>query len=239
MSSLHQEIEQLIARARADLALQPLNQDISKRIKALTDLQSILLHQELPQDELMTIRRQIAQISATSISAPRTTTLPVHSAATVIPTPTVAPAPVATPVPTVPIVPTPPPIQPQAAAPSLTQQGLQALLNPGTLAELLRASTARGNQTPTPTAQPIPPPSAPPSMSQSASVASQGAASSLIASLRAKGLLPPVSNPSAPPAQISSLPLVLPGQGAPAASAPPLFSITTIDVPLNSSSVKT
>ncbi|KAI5305992.1 hypothetical protein KEM56_002615 [Ascosphaera pollenicola] len=235
MASLHREIEQLIARARADLALQPLDQDINKRIKALTDLQTILLHQELPQAELMTIKRQIAQISATS-NVPRASTLPVPPAPTATATPLVPP-PVATPVPPVAVMPTPPP---QAAVPNLTQQSLQALFNPGTLAELLRASTARGNPTPPPAAQPVPqpPPLAAPSMPQPASVAPQGLSGSLIASLRAKGLLPRLPGPPAP-AQTPQLPLMVPGQTPSAASAPPFLSITTIDVPLNSSSVKT
>lgn len=221
IESLHRDIEDLIRVARAEFAANPYDIAIQTRLKALLDLQSILTNQQLPPDQIQLIRDQVAQLSP----APRPSSV------------------------------APPPIL--AVAPPPTQNSglqqppdLQALLSSNALADLL-ASAARAQQTtsitsnatipmqqsqahtPQPPNNPIP---GPPSREIS-----------LLAQLRASGLLPPAGNTSVngslppPPPQFSfSLPtpnvqnpLALPANMARSA----LMEVRN-DVQLTSASVK-
>ncbi|KKZ59181.1 hypothetical protein EMCG_05428 [[Emmonsia] crescens] len=186
LGALHRDIENLISTARADFAINPLDTSIQQRLKALLDLQNILQQQKLPQDQLKLIRDQVSQLST---PAPQPQPPP-----RVIPTPSI-----------------PQPVQPLQ---SLTPQpNLQALLNPATIAELIKATTNQQSRTPPPPshitpflqtqATSTPPPPAP-------STAPTLTENPLIASLRARGLLPPptASAPPTPP----NLPFILPGQ---------------------------
>ncbi|KAA6409587.1 MAG: mRNA cleavage factor complex component Pcf11 [Lasallia pustulata] len=225
IGSLHRDIENLIRIARAEFAANPFETAIQTRLKALLDLQSILESQQLPPDQIQLIRDQVAQLSP----PPRPSS--------------VAPSQNA-----------PPPVL--AAVPPPQSSGvqqppdLQALLSSNALADLL-ASAARAQQTPN-----IPPNAAIPMQQRQAQTpqpsnppisAPPSGESSLLAQLRASGLLPyPGNTPAAgsvppPPPQFpSSLPtpnmqnpLVLPsGMSRPAQTE------VRNDVQLTSASVK-
>ncbi|PGH13738.1 hypothetical protein AJ79_03437 [Helicocarpus griseus UAMH5409] len=185
LGALHRDIENLILTARADFATNPLDPSIQQRLKALLDLQNILQQQKLPQDQLKLIRDQVSQLSPAPQPPPR-------------------------------VVPTPPIPQPVQSVPSQTPQpNLQALLNPNTIAELLKATTNQQSRTPPPplippflqpqatstSTPPPPPPSTAPVQTENP----------LIASLRARGLLPPPTGSTSPTPP--NLPFILPGQG--------------------------
>ncbi|EEH23142.2 hypothetical protein PABG_05353 [Paracoccidioides brasiliensis Pb03] len=213
LGALHRDIENLISNSRIDFANNPLDPSIQQRLKALLDLQNILQQQKLPQDQLRLIRDQVSQLSPPSQPPPRA-------------------------------VPTPPvqSVQPmQQSQPS--QPNLQALLNPNTIAELLKVRTNQQSLTPPPpphipsflqqaatSTPPPPPPSTAPALAENP----------LIASLRARGLLPPpvTSTPPTP----TNLPFILPGQAgytAPVA-IPQLSSLSEakINVQMTSASIK-
>ncbi|KAK2755685.1 hypothetical protein FQN54_005834 [Arachnomyces sp. PD_36] len=183
---LHRDIENLIATARSDFAANPLDTSVQQRLKALLDLQSILQRQQLPQDQLKLIREQVSQLAPPPKPAPQ----PTPSQQQPAPTP-----PVAT-----------PPTNPASNA--SFPPNIQSLLNSNTLADLIKATANRQRPTPPPQSQqafPVPQPST----SQAAAPATSE--NPLIASLRARGLLPPpTAAPAAP--EIPHLPFILPGQ---------------------------
>lgn len=135
--------------------------------------------------------------------------------------------------------PAPAPPVPVATPPTLpASQPLQQLLNPGTLAELLKATA--GNQ------QPTPPPQFPaiPTIPQMpTSSTPQPAENPLIAALRSRGLLP---SASAPPSLASGtptggpLPFMIPGQAqsTPPVSTPQASLSSSSTVPMNTASMK-
>ncbi|OAX81705.1 hypothetical protein ACJ72_03949 [Emergomyces africanus] len=197
LDALHRDIENLISTARTDFANNPLDPSIQQRLKALLDLQNILMQQKLPQDQLKLIRDQVSQLSPQ------------------------APQPQPQPQPPLRVASTPPitqtilPIQSQTPQPNL-----QALLNPATIAELIKATTSQQSRTPPPPQPPhlpsflqpqatsTPPPPVP--TTAPTTTAPTPTENPLIASLRARGLLPPPTA-SAPPTP-SNLPFILPGQ---------------------------
>lgn len=162
---------------------------MQQRLKALLDLQSILQRQQLPQEQLKLIRDQVSQLAP----VPKVVPQPTPSLPPVAPTP-----PVAT-----------PPTQP-VSNPSIPPN-LQSLLNSNTLADLIKATSSRQRPTPPPQPQqtfPAPQPST--AQAPAAPVTSENP---LIASLRARGLLPPATAAPAPAApEIPHLPFILPGQ---------------------------
>ncbi|KOC09168.1 mRNA cleavage factor complex component Pcf11 [Aspergillus flavus AF70] len=191
LSALNRDIEALIATARSDFANNPLVPSVQQRLKALLDLQGILQRQELTQEQLKLVRDQVSALS------PK----PPISVSSSLP-------------PAIPAVSTPSMAMPPVQAIS---QPLQQLLNPGTLAELIKTTAARQQPTPPP------PPQAPSILSQApSSVTSQPTVTltpenPLIAALRARGLLPPASAPpttSATPSSslVSVFPFIVPGQ---------------------------
>ncbi|OKL59084.1 hypothetical protein UA08_05838 [Talaromyces atroroseus] len=119
----------------------------------------------------------------------------------------------------------------QAATP---QPNLATLLNPNTLAGLLQATANRQ--------QPTPPPALASNLSQlqPSSTPQAAAENPLIASLRARGLLPPVSATGTPPAATPfNLPLIIPGQTPPVSvPTPQNASDITINVHLSTASIK-
>ncbi|EEP78358.1 conserved hypothetical protein [Uncinocarpus reesii 1704] len=223
LASLHRDIDNLIMSARNDFANRPLDSSVQQRLKALLDLQSILQQQKLPQEQLKLIRDQVSKLA---IAAPPTP-VPVPAA----PVPTTA---VQTPsIPTL-TTHTPPP-------------NLQALLNPTTLASLIKATANSQNRTPPPP-PPAPlaqvfPQQAPASSSNTPSISAPVVTENpLIASLRARGLLPPVLNtpPQQPPA---NLPFLLPSQNGYTPSTTPQLPTQTqtdikISVQMSSASIK-
>ena len=221
--SLNQDIENLITGARADFTNNPLDPSIQQRLKALLDLQSILQRQTLPDDQLKLIRDQVSQLSTAAQQQRR------HTASA-----------------------NPPPQVPPAAAPLLNQTtsqtpqaNLQALLNPNTLAELLKTTAASQGRTPPPPPPPQPqqpPQPKPPSISATPSTTPTPALENpLIASLRARGLLPQVPSASGTPTP-PNMPFILPGQTGSAQPTPPegtsQLSTVKINVQMTSASIR-
>jgi pre-mRNA cleavage complex 2 protein Pcf11 len=120
-------------------------------------------------------------------------------------------------------------------------QPLQQLLNPGTLAELIKATAARQQPTPPPQIPVLPqiPVSSTPQIPTSAPE------NPLIAALRAKGLLPASSAPpgaSIPQPNVGPFPFIVPGQVryTPPVPTPQTVNTTNvqINVQMNTASIK-
>lgn len=211
LESLNRDLDALVASARLEFANSPFHQPSQQRLKALLDLQGILQKQQLTPDQMKLVR---AQLSALAVPQP---------------TPSAPPQPVALP-PPAPI--STPPVH-------SASQPLQQLLNPGTLAELIKATAVQ---------QPTPPPL--PSMPQIPPVSNTPpmADNPLIAALRSRGILPAASTPpnlasGGTPPQGGSLPFIIPGhlQATPPAPAvqPPIPSnSSSSQVPMTTASMK-
>lgn len=158
------------------------------------------------------------------------------------PAPKPVPQPIPQPTPTIPsVAPTPPvptpPAQP-ASGPAM-QPNLQSLLNSSTLADLLKVTANRQRPTPPPQPQQT----FPTTQTSTAQAAPPAAAAvtpenPLIASLRARGLLPPP--PTAPAApEPPNFPFILPGQAGfnPAAATQPNAAAAT-KVQMTSASIR-
>ncbi|PWY78412.1 hypothetical protein BO94DRAFT_548654 [Aspergillus sclerotioniger CBS 115572] len=220
LSALNRDIEALITTARSDFANNPLEPSVQQRLKALLDLQGILQRQELTQEQLKLVRGQVSAL------APK----PVVAAPQTIP-------------PNVPAISTPPMVTPPTQTLS---QPLQQLLNPGTLAGLIKATAARQQPTPPPQIHNILPqiPTNPSVPQPSIGAAPENP---LIAALRAQGLLPPASAPpapftAAPPNVPPAFPLIVPGQVrvTPPVATPQTQSTSDfqISVQMNTASIK-
>ncbi|KKA16784.1 mRNA cleavage factor complex component Pcf11 [Rasamsonia emersonii CBS 393.64] len=226
LGALHRDIESLISTARTDFANNPLDVAVQQRLKALLDLQGILQRQELPQDQLKLVRDQVSALAPASrpVSQP-----PSNFPQNLSAVPTTAGHPQA--------IPTPPT---QAIPQQTPQPNLQQLLNPGTLAELIKATANRQQPTPPPAAN-IHPQVQQTSTPQPSAATPATPESTLIANLRARGLLPPVT--STPPASSPfNLPLIVPGQirYTPPVSNPQVSTTPdiTINVQMSTASIK-
>lgn len=221
LAGLNRDIEGLITAARGDFANNPLDPSIQQRLKALLDLQGILQRQELTQEQLKLVRDQV---SALGPKQPP-----------VLPTPPVVPSAVP-PVSSTPSISTPP-TQP-------ISQPLQQLLNPGTLAELIKATAAR--QTPPPQVPGVP--QMPIVNSTPQPAATPTPENPLIAALKARGLLSggsavPAATPATPaPGLSSAFPLIVPGQVrfTPPVQMPQPTAVAEgpMDVQMNTMSIK-
>ncbi|KAL4801451.1 hypothetical protein BDV18DRAFT_149231 [Aspergillus unguis] len=187
LASLNRDIEVLISAARTEFGNNPLDPSVQQRLKALLDLQGIMQRQQLTQEQLKLVRDQVSAL------APKPAI------------PAAQPAPSHVPISSAPAISTPPVTQ-------SFSQPLQQLLNPGTLAELIKATASRQ--------QPTPPPQIPvlplmPVNNTPPQIPSAAPENPLIAALRAKGLLPASSAPPgtsiAPPAA-GAFPFIVPGQ---------------------------
>lgn len=214
LAALHRDIENLIGTARAEFAANPFDVSIQQRLKALLDLQAILQRQQLPPDQLKLVRDQVSALAPPKPAAAQPYSHP------------------SVPIPNISTPPTQP--IPQATP----QPNLAALLNPNTLASLIQATANRQQSTPTPAVAGIIPQIQPSATPQPA--ATPVAENPLIASLRARGLLPPVPSTGTPPAGTSfSLPLLVPGQTPPAlVSTPQSTTDITINVHMSTASIK-
>ncbi|KAJ5220892.1 uncharacterized protein N7469_009779 [Penicillium citrinum] len=230
LESLNRDLEALITAARTNFANSPFDPSSQARLKALLDLQNILQNQQLTPDQLKLVRDQVSTMAA-STSIPST-----HS-----------------PVPSMPVQPVPPPVPvPVSTPPTQTpSQPLQNLLNSSTLAELIRATANRQQQQQQPTPPPqipnILPQMHPPQMAGSSTPQPPAPAeNSLIAALRARGLIP---SQSAPPTMSSGgtppvggpLPFFIPSQthSTPPVPTPPQAGTSTSStVPMNTVSMK-
>ncbi|EFE44121.1 hypothetical protein TRV_01081 [Trichophyton verrucosum HKI 0517] len=217
LASLHRDVDSLIMSVRLEFTANPLNTAVQQKLKALLDLQNILQQQRLPDAQLKQIRDQVSQLSASSAKPtpppPAPAALPAHISNPPVSTP---------PIGTVP-----------AQAP---QPNLQALLNPNTLAELIKATAQK--PTPTQQTQPYTQPAAPtPSLAAAVQPPVSLAESPLIASLRARGLLPPATG--TPTTTPPNLPFIIPGQ-PPYAPVPANTNSqgVKIKVPMTSASIR-
>lgn len=203
LDALNHDITNLIASARIEFASNPYDQGVQQRLKALLDLQSILGSQVLPSDQLGLIRDQVAQLSLASRPPP--TPIPPAAAPILQQTP-----------------PQPTPNQPPVS--------LHSLFPPNALAALLASVSPPPQPTPPPpppavlVSQPssyhvsVPAPSTP---SVPAGAPQVPGESSLLASLRAAGMLPPLSSaatatpplPTAYPAHLPPPPVPMGSSG--------------------------
>ncbi|OHW92060.1 mRNA cleavage factor complex component pcf11 [Colletotrichum incanum] len=203
--SLGQDIQKLIDASKLEFAQNPHDHSIQQRLKALLDVQSLLQHQNLPQDQLVLIKNQVADL-----------------AVKVRPFSAQSSTPAATPVPS---HPPPPPAAPVVTSGPPQQQGavtLDALLGQGALAALLSRQSA------TPQAATPPPPPAtmairsPPPQKvepyRQPSAAPSADPMALLAGLRQAGLLPgpapsATPTPAPPPGPVPppGMPMLPPG----------------------------
>lgn len=219
IESLHRDIENLISVAKADFAYNVHDTAVQARLKALLDLQTILRSQQLPPEQIQLIREQVTQLSST----PRVTQAPSVSAPQVVPIYSLSPPTAVTPN----IRPT------QFSPPSVLEMPSAA-----SLAELLASAAKSQQTTPQPNSlapphavpqQQLPPPQPPPVLTNP-SQPSTNSASSLLASLRAAGLIPNVPSTKSP----MSTSLLLSAQKLPTVHTSQIFN----DVELTSVSVK-
>ncbi|KAJ5136958.1 hypothetical protein N7448_005512 [Penicillium atrosanguineum] len=211
LESLNRDLEALIGSARNDFANSPFNPTSQQRLKALLDLQRILQSQQLPPDQLKTVRDQLAtyavpQAPAQENAAP----VPAH------------PIPVATP-PTLP-----------------ASQPLQHMLNPDILAGLLKATAGNQQPTPPPQFAPgsfnisqMPTASTPQPAENPLIVALR--ARGLLPSASA-----PPSLASGTPPTGGSLPFMIPGQAqsTPPPATPQISMSSSSTVPMSTASMK-
>ncbi|KAI0019386.1 hypothetical protein F4780DRAFT_771228 [Xylariomycetidae sp. FL0641] len=214
VDALKDDIQGAITATQAQLAQTPLDSTLNTRLKALMDLQTLLQTQNLPQDHLVLIKNQIANMSVTMRAPPAQTSTPV-------PQPT-------------PVAVAPPP----AAAPKVS---LDSLFGPGALAALMarnsvtpQASTPQpppataAIRSPTPQrvepAKPVAPPTDP---------------MALMNALRQAGVLP-AATPAAGSTPASStrptMPLPFPLPTHP--PRPATLDLMTSDIALKASSLK-
>ncbi|OQD80541.1 hypothetical protein PENANT_c034G06677 [Penicillium antarcticum] len=210
LNYLNRDLDSLITSARNDFANSPFNPACQQRLKALLDLQGILQRQQLTQEQLKLVRDQVSMLAATKPPSPSNAT----SNGPVAPPPIPAP-----------------PVQP-------VSQPLQNLLNPGTLAELIKATASRQHPTPPPQIPAVLPQM--PIPQQSSTPQPAAPENPLIAALRARGILPggsasstPVPGPTLPfmmPTGMQSMPPALPTQTPP--------SNGSSGVPMNNTSLR-
>ncbi|KAL4743221.1 hypothetical protein BDV11DRAFT_179242 [Aspergillus similis] len=206
LSSLNRDVEVLIAAARTEFANNPLDPSVQQRLKALLDLQGIMQRQQLTPEQLKLVRDQVSAL------APKPSI------------PAAQPAPSHIPVTSAPTIATPP------VAQSFSQP-LQQLLNPGTLAELIKATAARQQPTPpqVPSVPQLP-------VSSTPQIPSSAPENPLIAALRAKGLLPASSAPpggSIPSPTAGAFPFIVPGQVRYTPPVPTPQAVSTAEVQVN------
>src|SRR2546430_1518571 len=242
IDTLNKDIENLVQGAKSEFAQSPWDNSIQQRLKALLDLQSILQSQQLPPDQIKLIKDQVAQLSLVSKPVPEPN-LPQ-------PTPT----------------PTPPVIAPQVSQPQPPPATPLSSLFPSNALAALLASVVTPQPSSTPPQQAIPAAVLPPPQSNIATTYGQPQpaptpapvpdSGTLFASLRAMGMLPPVSSTAATPTVIpppippsTSLPFSFPPPyprpsflGTPpvnpaSLARPPLAEITN-DVDMTSASIK-
>ncbi|KAI0513223.1 hypothetical protein F5B22DRAFT_612736 [Xylaria bambusicola] len=195
IDALNDDIKRLTKAFQAQLAQSPHDLIIQTKLKALVDLQTILQTQNLPQEQLVLVKNQIADLAVNIRAPPAQTSTPVS-----------LPNPVA-------VVPPPAP----AAVPKVS---LDSLFGSGALAAIMARNSATP-QVPTPQpppAAPVPIRSPPPQRVESQKVASAPAdPMALMNMLRQAGMLPPATPatsttpvPSTTPSATLPFPLPLP-----------------------------
>ncbi|KAK3386935.1 hypothetical protein B0H63DRAFT_143099 [Podospora didyma] len=239
VEKLKDDIQQLIIAEKAEFARDPHDTSKQSRLKALLDLQTIIQSQDMPQDQLMLVKKRIAEL-AVNMRASSAAPLPAY---THTPTPpAVSQQP--TPVPPVAAVARPPPFAPAAAAPpgGLSLDALFGQGAKGALATLLSGAVQKPASPQAPVQQRFPPPP-PPATAPLPSVAVPAAVRStppqkpaeptkpaaapaldpaaLLAMLRQSGILSAAGTP--PAAACSSIPPPTTAPGVfPSTNAPPV-----------------
>ncbi|KAH6656746.1 hypothetical protein BKA67DRAFT_166410 [Truncatella angustata] len=213
VDALKDDIQNLISAFRAEFARNPGDPSIQTKLKALLDLQGILQAHNLPQEQLMAIKNQIAGLAVTVRATPAQTPTPVPVPQSVAVAPPPAPAPVS----------------------------IDSLLGSGALAALLARSSATP-QVPTPQPPPaavvIRSPPTRHVEPQPPVVATTPNPMALMEMLRKAGVLPaamPASNATPVPNIKPSLPLSFP---PPIPTGPPSLENLTRDIDLKPSSLK-
>ncbi|KAI8634160.1 hypothetical protein F5Y19DRAFT_487646 [Xylariaceae sp. FL1651] len=223
IDALNDDIQRLTAAFKGQLVQTPHDPIIQTKLKALMDLQTILQTQNLPQDQLVLVKNQIADLAVNIRAPPAQTSTPVP-----LPNP-VAVAP------------------PPAAAPKVS---LDSLFGSGALAAIMaRNSVTPQVPTPQPPAVPAPNRSPPPQRvepQKAAPVSTDPMA--LMNMLRQAGILPPatpVTGPapmpstSATPSATLPFPLPIPTMTKSVQPAPPgTIESLTNDIVLKASSLK-
>ena len=191
LDSLHKDIQNLVSHAKSEFLTNVNNSVLRDKLKALVDLQSILTTHQLAPQELEAVRQKVAELSALPVSAPYSqpaiaNSMPFLQAPN--PTEILHPqnhAPISAP---------PTHATPTAAPPTQQQSQTDLLtMNSSRLADILASakaqqapSTPSSAQTPLPYNQPV-------NVPVPASNSSREP-SSLLARLRAAGLLAPSGN---------------------------------------------
>ncbi|TLD32755.1 hypothetical protein PspLS_01493 [Pyricularia sp. CBS 133598] len=230
IEALNNDVSQLIAATRAEIARNPYDPSQQPKLDALLALQPLLQMGNLPKDQLVAVKSRIDELSVRARGA--------AAAAAAAPPPTTYTPPIA-----VPLIAPPPPASAPPPATAGTPLSLDALLGQGALAALLaRTPQPPVGVPPLPFVPPVatppaslaalrsPPPQAPPAIPPPTD------ASALLAALRSKGILsggalPPVVAPT----PVSHAP------GLPSVIAPPVVPAHVEimgDIQLTTSSLK-
>ncbi|KAI1281829.1 hypothetical protein F5Y07DRAFT_353942 [Xylaria sp. FL0933] len=222
IDALNDDIQRLTAAFKAQLAQAPHDLIIQTKLKALMDLQTILQTQNLPQEQLVLVKNQIADLAVNMRAPPAQTSTPVSLPTSVA----VAPPPVAVP-----------------------KVSLDSLFGQGALAAIMaRTSSASQTPTPQPPAAPVPLRSPPPQKVEPQKAAPPPTDPlALMNMLRQAGMLPPPTPitsatpvPSTAPST-TTLPFSLPVPGMVKGTQPTqpgsIESLTN-DIVLKASSLK-
>lgn len=230
LDSLHKDINNLISTAKAEFLADVNNSSLRDKLKALLDLQSILSNQQIAPHELEAVRHKVAELSAPPAPAP----YPPPVLSTPVPftngmnaSQLVAPESHTH----ISVPPVPPPTH--------THHPDISIMNSTRLADIL-AKAQQGPRTTVTTSSPAPY-TAPPVVPLPAST-SRGESSSLLAQLRAAGILGPEAgtpvNGSVAPPPFQYIPPRVSGQTPTAQLAPPPRIAIDNDVELTSASLK-
>ncbi|KAI1325897.1 hypothetical protein F5Y16DRAFT_252594 [Xylariaceae sp. FL0255] len=225
IDSLNNDIQRLIAAYKAQIAQNPLDSDMQKKLKAMVDLQTILQTQNLPQDQLVRVKNQIADLAVNMRARTAQTSTPVP------PPNSVAVAP-----------------PPSAAAAKVSLDSLLGSGASGALAALMARSSANAQASipqsapATPVHVPLPVPPKVEPQQAGAPLATDPMA--LMNMLRAAGMIPQASGPTpvstvTPPTTLPfSLPLAGLSKAMPAVPPPAPVGALTNDIALKASSLK-
>ncbi|KAI1428796.1 hypothetical protein F5Y12DRAFT_799890 [Xylaria sp. FL1777] len=221
IDALNDDIQRLTTAFKAQLSQAPHDLIIQTKLKALVDLQTILQTQNLPQEQLVLVKNQIADLAVNMRAPPAQTSTPVS-----LPNPVaVAPPPVAVP-----------------------KVSLDSLFGSGALAAIMaRNSSTSQAPTPQPPAAPVPIRSPPPQKVEPQKAAPVPADPlALMNMLRQAGMLPPAASatsttpvPSTTPSTTLPFPLPLPRVAKGTQPTPPgTIENLTDDIVLKASSLK-
>ncbi|KAI8955999.1 hypothetical protein F4801DRAFT_527629 [Xylaria longipes] len=221
IDALNDDIQRLTAAFKAQLAQNPHDPIMQTKFKALMDLQTILQTQNLPQEQLVLVKNQIADLAVNMRAPPARTSTPVSLPNSVA----VAPPPVAAP-----------------------KVSLDSLFGSGALAAIMARNSATPQiPTPQPPAAPVPNRSPPPQRAEPHKAAPAPAdPAALMNMLRWAGMLPPATPatgttplPSVTHSTTLPFPLPLPGTAKSIQPAPPgTIENLTSDIVLKASSLK-